>query len=101
MRAPQHSAQGPRRLPSPWALTLVLTIQLSVDDVLEQREALQDRILDGAGAVRAEVDRLRARPNLMEGVSATHRDGPALGQEEHEAGHRNQVQHQQHFDPSQ
>lgn len=86
---------------APWALARVLTIQLPVDDVLQQREALQDRVLDGAGAVRAQVGRLSARPNLVEGISAAHRDGPALGQEEHEAGHRYQVQHQQHFDSSQ
>lgn len=86
---------------APWALARVLTIQLPVDDILQQREALQDRILDGAGAVRAEVGRLGAWPNLVEGISAAHRDGPALGQKEHEAGHRDQVQHQQHFDSSQ
>lgn len=111
MPAPRHRTQRagtlgltlclarPRRAPE--APACVLTIQLPVHDVLQQRQALQDRILDGAGAVRAEVGHLGARPDLVEGVSAAHRDGPALGQEEHEASYRDQVQHQQHFDSSQ
>lgn len=85
----------------PQASGHVLTIKLPVDDVLQQRQALQDCILDGAGTVRAEVGHLCARPDLVEGVSAAHRDRPTLSQKDHEAGHRDQVQHQQHFDSPQ
>lgn len=47
------TAQSPGFYRTQWAPARFLTIQLPVDDVLQQREALQDRILYGVSAVRA------------------------------------------------
>lgn len=80
--------------PTPKALKsrrAVPTIQLPVDDVFQEREPLQHRILDGADAVGCQVGHFCPGMDLMEGVAALGGDGSALGQEEDEAGHGDQV----------
>lgn len=67
------------------------TIQLPVDYIFEKGEPFQHRILDGADATGCQVGHFCPGMDVMEGVAALGRDGSALGQEENEASHRDQV----------
>lgn len=67
------------------------TIELPVDYVFQEGEPLQHRILDGADAVGCQVDHFCPGMDVVERVAALGRDGSALGQEEDEASHRDQV----------
>lgn len=69
----------------------VPTVQLPVDYIFQERESLQHCILNGADAVGCQVGHFCPGMDVMEGVSALGRNGSALGQEEDEASHRDQV----------
>lgn len=69
----------------------VPTIQLPVDYIFQEGESLQHCILDGADAVGCQVGHFCPRMDVTEGVAALGRDGSALGQEEDETRHGDQV----------
>lgn len=84
-------ARRPRPYPSVMPSRAAPTIELSVDDVLQEGEPLQHRVLDGADAAGRQVDHFCPGMDVMKGIAALGRDGSALGQEEDEASHGDQV----------